>query len=444
MALRRFGRLLLVLLAFLAIPAHSAPAAAQTATGFDLVLVIDGSGSILPQQFNQVRLFARQLVELCAVSNSQIGVIQFSTEGATRVESVLTSDKGAVTGAIDAMRQISGLTDIQEGLQFAQTELATRGRPGVEQVIVLLTDGFQEGSGGDPVAQARDIKAAGIDIYGVGVGLANYGELTAIASSPASDYVFRVDDFQRLANVLSRLAGAACGVAEREGEADVRVIQRASPNTTSARNGIVTYTIVASNNGRANSSNTFITLPFDPATVQVVDAVFSRPGAWVSRVSPNSLEIQTGRLESRGDVITATVRLRTLSAAADGAQLGQRLSYFALDDDNGVLRYSNTTALTAGEADRHRDIVDLMVAPEAGPVGTKFTFSSTLFAPGEPVTLWYNTPDNTVKAWKTAVANDEGVLSVVFDTARLPAGFYSMVARGNFTEIVSIVPFEVR
>ncbi len=187
--------------------------AATCETSIDLVLVIDGSGSIFASDFSKVKDFSNDLVSSFAVSDSaaRIGVVQFSGEGQGRVEIGLSGNASAVHAAINNMAQIEGYTDIQEGLALGQDEIAANARPGVPRVIILLTDGQQEGAPGDPVAEAEAARAAGTEIFAVGVGGGpNIDQLNAIASDPDGAHVYSVEDFNSLQAIRDQLVATAC------------------------------------------------------------------------------------------------------------------------------------------------------------------------------------------------------------------------------------------
>ena len=187
--------------------------AATCETPLDLMLVIDGSGSIFASDFNRIKDFSNGLADSFVISDAaaRIGVVQFSGEGQGLLEIGLSGSSAAVHGAIDGMVQIEGYTDIQEGLALGQGEIAANGRPGVPHVIILLTDGQQEGAPGDPVAEAGAARAAGTTIYAVGVGGGpNTGQLNAIASDPDSTYVYSVEDFSSLQAIRDQLVATAC------------------------------------------------------------------------------------------------------------------------------------------------------------------------------------------------------------------------------------------
>lgn len=178
----------------------------------DLVLVLDGSGSIDVNAFAQVKQFSRNLVAAFNVSpgSAHIGVVQFASEGTGRIESALSDNAFNIISAIDSMSQLSGATDIQEGLNIGQSLITNAGRPQVQHVLVLLSDGEHNSGNQDPVTEAERIKATGTIIFAVAIGQTNIALMNAIASDPDSQHVFAVDDLSGLMTILHSLVTITC------------------------------------------------------------------------------------------------------------------------------------------------------------------------------------------------------------------------------------------
>jgi hypothetical protein len=224
--------------------------------------------------------------------------------------------------------------------------------------------------------------------------------------------------------------------------AQISVVLRPSPQRAVGRGGLITYTIVANNHGLGSAKNALIHMPFDPAQLTVVDAQFSRKGAWVRAVLPNAVEIETGPLGSRGDVVTATIRLATLPDIPDDARISEQLDYSWRDAAGGGSGRSNRAVLTIGSTS-DQSLYPLVVAPTAAPAGSRHSFSSSIFAPGEVVTLWFNTPAGQAVAAGTAIANADGEIHQELITTGFTPGYYSMVAYGQATAFTAVGPFQV-
>ncbi|NNJ12342.1 hypothetical protein EKD04_018610 [Chloroflexales bacterium ZM16-3] len=218
--------------------------------------------------------------------------------------------------------------------------------------------------------------------------------------------------------------------------AQITVVQHSESADTITSGSSLTLTVVSTNRGHGKAKDAIITLPLDPALLRVEEATFSREGAWVSELTDTALTMQTGPLGSGGDVVTATIHLTLLDTAAVGGALGGPLSFIWRDAAGGGSSSSNSLALSVGGP---------AFAPSlaASAADGEITFSSAIFAPDEPVGLWYNAPDGSVVALDMILADAEGKIAVSLATGGIAAGDYSMVAYGHWTEFTAMAPFTV-
>ncbi len=196
----------------LASPPPQASAQAACAATIDFMLVLDGSESTSSAEFDVMKAFAGNLIAHFVVSpaDAHAGIVQFAGEGQGIVEIGLSSDPDAIAGAISAMAQIVGATDIQEGIALAQQEITAAGRADVPQVMIVLTDG-EHNQPGDPIAEAETARSMGTEIFAVAVGPGpDIDQLNTIASDPDSEHVFPVADFEALATILDPLVLVVC------------------------------------------------------------------------------------------------------------------------------------------------------------------------------------------------------------------------------------------
>lgn len=205
------------------------------------------------------------------------------------------------------------------------------------------------------------------------------------------------------------------------------------------RGGSLTMLVVATNRGRGSAEDVLITMPFDSARVRVVDAVFSRPGVWVSSALTSTLELRTGPMADHSDTVTATIRLAVLDTAPEGGDLIGRAALRWADRAGGGEGRSNRVELSVGGPARGPvAALTRTESPEGNPV-----FGSGIFAPGEPVALWYQQGTGQGVAVEQIVADDEGRITYTLD-ADLAPGAYTMVAYGHWTEFTAAAPFSVR
>ncbi|KOO30766.1 hypothetical protein Ctob_002700, partial [Chrysochromulina tobinii] len=138
--------------------------------------------------------FARELLlQLDFGANaSRVGLVEF--DDTATVLSYLSSDLNAVLAALATAQEANGGTSISSGLASGLAVLQAKGSWGTRlKLLLLLTDGEQNpeyGGAAAAIAQAATVRAAGVQIFGVGFGTASAATIAAISSSPASIYAF--------------------------------------------------------------------------------------------------------------------------------------------------------------------------------------------------------------------------------------------------------------
>ncbi len=139
--------------------------------GIDIVLCIDVSGSMTAQDLTPNRLEAAKNVAIDFVNRrptDRIGIVIFSGESFTQCP--LTTDKAVLIQAIQNIH--SGLledgTAIGSGLSTSVDRLRTSKT--TSKIVVLLTDGENNGGLIDPKTAKEIAKAFGIKVYTIGVG----------------------------------------------------------------------------------------------------------------------------------------------------------------------------------------------------------------------------------------------------------------------------------
>ena len=145
--------------------------------GVDIVLAIDVSGSMLAQDFTPNRMEAAKEVAANFVANrptDRIGIVIFSGESFTLCP--LTTDQAVLKTQIYNIQ--SGLledgTAIGSGLATSVDRL--RSSKSKSKVIILLTDGENNGGQIPPLTAKELAKATGIKVYTIGVGTDGYAQ----------------------------------------------------------------------------------------------------------------------------------------------------------------------------------------------------------------------------------------------------------------------------
>ncbi|HEY4060396.1 MAG TPA: VWA domain-containing protein [Puia sp.] len=195
--------------------------------GIDIVLCLDISGSMLAQDFTPNRMEAAKNVAGEFIDNrptDRIGLVIFSGESFTMCP--LTTDRNVLKTQLANVQ--SGLledgTAIGSGLATGVDRL--RNSPSKSKVIILLTDGENNGGLIDPNTAKEIAKSVGVRVYTIGMGTEGYAPvpvqtpggvvmqrekvnideklLTQIATETGGKY-YRARDNESLKNIYSEI-----------------------------------------------------------------------------------------------------------------------------------------------------------------------------------------------------------------------------------------------
>lgn len=170
-------RLLAVVLIILALARPQTMFEEQHAEGegVDIVLCIDVSGSMTAQDLTPNRLEAAKKVAIDFVNKrltDRIAVVIFSGESFTQCP--LTTDHAVLVSAIENIRNglLEDGTAIGSGLGTSVDRLRTS--KSKSKVVILLTDGENNGGLIDPQTAKEIAKAFQVKVYTIGVGTDGY------------------------------------------------------------------------------------------------------------------------------------------------------------------------------------------------------------------------------------------------------------------------------
>jgi Ca-activated chloride channel family protein len=196
--------------------------------GIDIVLCLDISGSMLAQDFTPNRMEAAKQVAQEFIDNrptDRIGLVIFSGESFTMCP--LTTDRNVLKAQLAQVQ--SGLledgTAIGSGLATGVDRL--RNSPSRSKVIILLTDGENNGGLIDPNTAKEIAKQVGVKVYTIGMGTEGFALmpmqtpgggvimqrekvnideklLTQIANETGGHY-YRAKDNESLKNIYSEI-----------------------------------------------------------------------------------------------------------------------------------------------------------------------------------------------------------------------------------------------
>lgn len=180
----------------------------ECASLLDLILVVDGSDSILEVDYKKQRLALASLMRELHLGpkESRVGVVVYSTTIAQVIP--LTYDVDRLVNETSTLVHPRDGTNTALGISKMIEMFKSDGRQNVPWVSIVITDGISK----DPAltaqeaALARDMK---VNMFAVGISHLIYqAELEAIASSPQQ--VLMLQTFDQLKMTLSSLMKVVC------------------------------------------------------------------------------------------------------------------------------------------------------------------------------------------------------------------------------------------
>nr|ABO52981.1 matrilin 4 isoform 1 precursor [Callithrix jacchus] len=181
----------------------------------DLVLLVDGSKSVRPQNFELVKRFVNQIVDFLDVSpeGTRVGLVQFSSRVRTEFPLGRYGTAAEVKQAVLAVEYMERGTMTGLALRhmvehsFSEAQGARPRALNVPRVGLVFTDGRSQD---DISVWAARAKEEGIVMYAVGVGKAVEADWREIASEPAEQHMSYAPDFGTMTHLLENLKGSIC------------------------------------------------------------------------------------------------------------------------------------------------------------------------------------------------------------------------------------------
>ncbi|XP_036930518.1 collagen alpha-6(VI) chain-like isoform X2 [Acanthopagrus latus] len=186
----------------------------ENANVADIVFLVDGSTSIGPTSFQEVRNFLRGVINAFDIGfdRVRIGLAQYSDEPHQEFLLKDHTDKSSLLTAVENIPYRTGNTFTGKAMDFIReqyfTEVAgSRDSQRVPQIAVVITDGD---SADDVKEPARLLRQKGVIVFGIGVGQANLMELQSIANQPSDHFLLTIDSYQALQKLTDRLLRTVC------------------------------------------------------------------------------------------------------------------------------------------------------------------------------------------------------------------------------------------
>lgn len=159
--------------------------------------------------------FAKNFLSEASIDSGgvRVGLLVYSTKVHIQFHLNEYSSKNQVFAAIDRIEYRYGDTNTAAALKALRTEMFTSehgDRTEAPNVALVLTDGVSNIDSKRTVAEAIRAQSSDIHIYAIGIGLADLTELQKIASSPAADNSFSVEDFDELDKMKEEVFAHFC------------------------------------------------------------------------------------------------------------------------------------------------------------------------------------------------------------------------------------------
>ena len=171
----------------------------EGAGGLDLVFVLDGSGSIGPENFGTIRSSLVRIAQSRTIGegHTRVGVIVFSDDASIIFNLNRYDNEDSLIQGIGAIPYPDGLTYTDEALGLLRTsavsELLGIGLATI-QVAIVITDGRSTNPTGTRTQAGLLHSNTEFQVFAVGVGNnINRNELNAIATEPS--FVILLDNF---------------------------------------------------------------------------------------------------------------------------------------------------------------------------------------------------------------------------------------------------------
>lgn len=172
---------------------------------------MDSSDSIGDTRFEEVRHFLHAFVKSLEVGiqKVRVGLAQFSNR--PHQEFLLGANEAMKE---DLLRKLLSITYLKGGpkrtglaLDFIQNNYFSQARQNVSKIAIVITDGESSDAVQEP---AQELRKQGVVIFVVETGPANSVQLQAIANSPQKEFLFSMDNYQNVTNLIENLRRRVC------------------------------------------------------------------------------------------------------------------------------------------------------------------------------------------------------------------------------------------
>ncbi|KAM7370811.1 hypothetical protein PAMP_010331 [Pampus punctatissimus] len=176
----------------------------------DIAFLLDGSGSVVTEDFNRMKTFVKNLVRSFLSKDTQFAIAQFSSN--PKIHYFFDSfSKNSWNNQINRIHQLGGYTYTAKAIQYVVDNIFSGkgSRTDVRKVLIVITDG-KSNDGQNLQNSVNSAQRKKIFRFAIGVGnsFSDSGalkELQTIASYPPANNMFHVQNFGALDAIQQKL-----------------------------------------------------------------------------------------------------------------------------------------------------------------------------------------------------------------------------------------------
>jgi len=215
----------------------------------DLIILMDGSGSIGQRGFESEKVFVNSLLDRVAISDDgvRVGLVLFSRTITTL--SPLSSDVASLKAAVSGASWPRSTTNTAGALNQAQ-DLLRAGRKDAESVVFIITDGMPNSDTNTAIASAAVRASTRLVFVPVGPYL-DMDRVNSWASQPPRDNVLALADLASATDFLSTMIADLCPLARAYCPVPFKLAGGAMPDSTANLMDDVSFASTMGNIGGA-------------------------------------------------------------------------------------------------------------------------------------------------------------------------------------------------
>ncbi|XP_021375359.1 uncharacterized protein LOC110464458 isoform X7 [Mizuhopecten yessoensis] len=186
-----------------------------TAVPRDIVFVIDSSSSVGTTSFRKIMSWISELGHAVDIDGGtyRIGIVVYNTKITKTVYLNQATSRADLERELKNIPYSYGNTNTADAIRATREEVLGRGpgrRAGVQGMIVLITDGISNTNARRSIPEANSARAAGIQVYAIGVGMRDRQEIDGIVSKPLSVHRILVSSYDALPAISNELFDGVC------------------------------------------------------------------------------------------------------------------------------------------------------------------------------------------------------------------------------------------